>query len=235
VNKKFIFKATGTLVLAGMVFGGPAAEAADLFGSQSQGDGFIAGNAVDANVEAPLAVCGVGAAGAGEATGACRASGPLASSAEDMTTAAAQGDGVATGNAVALGADAPVAACGVGVPLIAGVGAGMCDATGPLATTGNDTTKATGEGDGVLAGNAVALGVDVPVAVCGLAVGLAGVDDGACDATGSLATTGDDTTNATAQGNGVGTGNAVALDADVPVAVCGGGLALLGVATGACG
>jgi hypothetical protein len=289
VNKKSILKAAGTIVFAGMVLGGPAASAADLVGSQGDGDGAVAGNAVDGNVDAPVAACGVGAVGGGVATGACDASGPLASSSDDMTsaigsgsgviagnaiavaadapiaacgvaagalgvasgackatgpladtgdgmtTAMAKGDGVLTGNAIDLDADAPVAVCGVGVPVVAGVGTGACKATGPLASSGKDTTAASAEGDGVLAGNAIAGDLDVPIAACGLAAGLAGVDTGTCDAKGPLATTGDDTTSATAQGDGVGTGNAVAIDGDVPVAACGGGVALLGVATGACG
>jgi hypothetical protein len=86
-----------------------------------------------------------------------------------------------------------------------------------------------------VAGNAIAGDLDVPIAGCGLAGTLGGVATGTCDATGPLATTGDDTTTASASGSGTGTGNAVALDADIPVAVCGLGVAVLGgVATGVC-
>jgi len=199
------------------------------------GDGFIAGNAIAADADIPVALCGIAGTVAGVATGVCHAHGPLATTGDDVTKARARGNGTLTGNAVALNADVPVAVCGVGVPVLAGVGTGVCDATGPLATTGNDTTKAEAEGDGLVAGNAVAGDLDVPVAGCGLGGTLAGVATGTCDATGPLATTGNDKTEAAASGSGTGTGNAVALDGDVPVAVCGGGLAVLGgVATGVC-
>jgi ChpA-C len=203
--------------------------------ASGEGDGFIAGNAVAADVDVPVAVCGAAGTLAGVATGVCKAHGPLATTGNDTTKAYAEGDGTGTGNAVAIDADVPVAVCGVGVPVLGGVGTGVCKATGPLATTGDDTTKASGEGDGFIAGNAVAIDADVPVAGCGLAGTLGGVATGTCDATGPLATTCNDTTTAKAEGSGTGTGNAVALDLDVPVAACGVGLAILGgVGTGVC-
>jgi hypothetical protein len=288
MNKKFLFKAAGTLMAAGLFMGGPTAEAADITGASASGDGFVAGNAIDGNLDVPLAACGVAAAGIGVATGVCEAwgplawtgddktwadgegngfiagnaiaadadipvalcgiagtvigvatgvceaHGPLATTGDDVTKAKAQGNGTITGNAVALNADVPVAVCGVGVAVLALVGTGVCEATGPLATTGEDTTKAEAEGDGLVAGNAIAGDLDVPVAACGIGGAGIGVATGTCDAHGPLATTGDDTTMAKAEGSGTGTGNAVALDADVPVAACGGAISVIGVATGVC-
>jgi hypothetical protein len=289
MNKKFLFKAASTLMVAGFLFGGPTAEAADVTGSQAEGDGFIAGNAGSGNLDVPLAACGVAGTGIGVATGVCepwgplawtgdektwamgegdgfiagnaiavdadvpvalcgiaataigvatgvcKAHGPLATTGDDVTKAKAEGSGTGTGNAIALNGDVPIAVCGVGVPVLVGVGTGVCEATGPLATTGKDKTEAEAEGDGLVAGNAIAGDLDIPVAGCGLAGTLGGVATGVCDATGPLATTGDDTTKASAEGSGTGTGNAVALDADVPVAACGVGVAVLAlVATGVC-
>jgi len=234
VNKKIVFKTAGTLMVAGMLFGGPTAQAADVTGAKAEGDGFVAGNAISGNLDVPLAACGVGAAGIGVGTGVCKTSGgPLATTGDDVTKARASGDGFIAGNAVALDVDVPVAACGLGGAVI-GVGTGVCEASGPLATTGNDVTKAEAEGDGFIAGNAIAADLDVPVAVCGVGVAGAGVGTGVCDASGPLATTGDDTTTATASGDGFLAGNAIALDADIPVAVCGLGLAVLGIGTGVC-
>ena len=106
-----------------------------------------------------------------------------------------------------------------------GVGTGVCKAEGPLATTGDDVVKATASGSGTGTGNAVALNLDVPVAACGLGGAVIGVGTGVCEASGPLATTGDNVTKATAEGDGFIAGNAIAGDLDVPVAVCGVGAA----------
>jgi hypothetical protein len=234
VNKKIVFKTAGTLMVAGMLFGGPTAQAADVTGAKAEGDGFVAGNAISGNLDVPLAACGVGAAGIGVGTGVCKTwGGPLAQTGDEKTWAEAEGDGFIAGNAVALDADVPVAVCGVGVAGI-GVGTGVCEAGGPLATTGDDVTKARASGDGFIAGNAVALDVDVPVAACGLGGAVIGVGTGVCEASGPLATTGNDVTKAEAEGDGFIAGNAIAADLDVPVAVCGVGAAGIGVGTGVC-
>ena len=47
---------------------------------------------------------------------------------------------------------------------------------GPLAWTGDDWTKAEAMGDGFIAGNAIAVDADVPIAVCGVAGTVAGDD-----------------------------------------------------------
>jgi hypothetical protein len=234
MNKKFLFKAAGTLMAAGLLFGGPPAGAADVTGAAAEGDGFVAGNAIDGNLDVPLAACGVAAVGVGVATGVCEPYGTLAWTGDDKTWAEAEGDGFIAGNAVALDADVPVAVCGVGAALI-GVGTGVCHAYGPLATTGDDVTKARAKGNGTITGTAVALTADVPVAVCGVGAGVLGIaGTGVCEATGPLATTGDDVTKAEAEGNGLVAGNAVAGDLDVPVAACGVGGAGIGVGTGVC-
>jgi hypothetical protein len=234
MNKKFLFRAASTLMAAGMLFGGPAAEAADVTGSQAEGDGFVAGNAVSGDLDAPIAACGVGVVGAGVATGVCEPWGVLAWTGDEVTKAWAEGDGFIAGNAVAADADVPVAVCGVGATLL-GVGTGVCEAEGPLATTGDDVTKAWASGSGTGTGNAVALNADVPVAVCGVGAAVLGIaGTGVCKAEGPLATTGDDVTKASGEGNGLVAGNAVAGDLDVPVAACGLGGAGIGVGTGTC-
>ena len=233
MNKKFFFKAAGTLMAAGMFFGGPTAGASDVTGSQAEGDGFVAGNAVSADVDAPIAACGVGGAGIGVGTGVCEPWGPLATTGDAKTWAEGEGNGFIAGNAIAAAADVPIAACGVGLAGI-GVGTGVCEAYGPLATTGDDVVKAWASGSGTGTGNAVALNVDVPVAGCGLGGAVIGVGTGVCEATGPLATTGDDVTKAYGEGDGFIAGNAVAGDLDVPVAACGVGGAGIGVGTGVC-
>ena len=234
MNKKFLFKAAGTLMAAGLLFGGPPAGAADVTGTAAEGDGFVAGNAGSGNLDVPLAACGVAAVGAGVATGVCEPYGTLAWTGDDWTKAEAEGDGFIAGNAIAIDADVPIAACGVAGTLL-GVATGVCKAYGPLATTGDDVTKAKAKGDGTIAGNAIALNGDVPVAVCGVGVAvLALVGTGVCEATGPLATTGDDVTKAEAEGDGLVAGNAIAGDLDVPIAACGIGGAGIGVGTGVC-
>jgi hypothetical protein len=76
----------------------------------------------------------------------------------------------------------------------------------------------TASGDGVLAGNAVSLDLDAPITLCGLIGVLVGAPAGGC------VTLGDpipDTTQAAASGDGVVTGNAIAVDVDLPVTVAG--------------
>ena len=55
MTKNLVFKTAGTLMVAGMLFGGHTAQAADVTGSKAEGDGFIAGNAVSADLDVPIA------------------------------------------------------------------------------------------------------------------------------------------------------------------------------------
>jgi hypothetical protein len=128
--------------------------------------------------------------------------------------------------------------------LAAGVAGGLVLAGTPAALAQEAPTTASG--DGVGAGNAIGLAIDLPVTVCGLGVVGAGVATGICGAapapggaTPGAATPGAGDTPggapvAQASGNGVLTGNALGIDIDAPITVCGVGGALLGVATGTC-
>lgn len=108
-KKKFLVRAASTLMAAGLVFGGPTAEAADVTGSEASGDGFVAGNAISGDVDVPLAACGVGVVGAGVATGVCEPDGTLAWTGDDKTWASGEGNGFVAGNGVAGDLDVPVA------------------------------------------------------------------------------------------------------------------------------
>jgi hypothetical protein len=137
MNKKFVCKTTGVLMLvAAVLMIGPPAQAAetdgplagtgsDIGSAMGEGDGVLAGNGVDVDLDVPIVACGVGVAGAGLGTGICHPGGPLATTGDDTTTANGSGSGVGTGNGVAVDADIPVVLCGIGVALL-GLGTGIC-------------------------------------------------------------------------------------------------------------
>jgi hypothetical protein len=106
------------------------------------------------------------------------------------------------------------------------------------------------EGDGIATGNDIDVGLNIPIAVCGVAVTLLGGDaQGLCPGTreaqalegsGSQATSAplavanNASTPASGSGDGIASGNGVNVNANVPVAVCGVGVAAAGDATGEC-
>jgi hypothetical protein len=112
-----------------------------------------------------------------------------------------------------------------------------------------------GGSNGVGSGNNVNVGLDIPVAVCGVVVTLLGGDaQGLCPTTreaqapegsgSQTASAGDQATSGTqsattpapssASGSGVLSGNDINVDAHVPVTVCGVGVAAAGDAVGNC-
>ncbi|HEV7762482.1 MAG TPA: chaplin family protein [Acidimicrobiales bacterium] len=248
--KKMMTRAAETALAAG-VAGGVLLIGASVAGAQeapttAEGDGVLAGNAVNADVDVPVTLCGVAASLLGVATGTCD-NPPAPPPQADTTVAQASGDGVGTGNAVGLDVDAPITVCGVGV-VGAGVATGVCNGGAPApqptlqaATAGSggggggDTTVAKAQGNGVLAGNAIGLDVDVPITVCGVGGALLGVATGTCalppPPPGGM---GGDKVVATASGNGLLSGNALGLNVNLPINICGIGVAVGGIATGDC-
>lgn len=83
-----------------------------------------------------------------------------------------------------------------------------------------DDTNSSSSGDGVLSGNSVSVSVDAPVTICGLLSALFGTSINSCTTLQpiSIGTAGN-STNAGASGSGVASGNAVAIDVDLPITV----------------
>ncbi|HMG45080.1 MAG TPA: chaplin family protein [Acidimicrobiales bacterium] len=75
--------------------------------------------------------------------------------------------------------------------------------------------------DGVLAGNVVNVDLDVPVTICGLLSALFGTGVNGC--TTLPISIGSDAAGSGAQGDGVVSGNALTLDADIPISLGGPG------------
>jgi hypothetical protein len=245
--KKIMTRAAETALAAG-VAGGVLLVGASVAGAQeaeppttAEGDGVLAGNAVNADVDVPVTLCGIAGALLGVANGTCDGA-PTPPPAQDTTVAQASGDGVLTGNAIGLDVDAPITICGVGV-VGAGVAGGSCNGGAPAAAPaaaagsgGGDTTVAQASGDGVLTGNAIGLDVDLPITVCGVGGALLGMATGSCalppPPPGGAG--GGDTVVAQAQGSGLLSGNALGLNIDLPINICGIGIAVAGIATGDC-
>jgi hypothetical protein len=242
--KKLMTRAAETALAAG-VAGGVLLIGASVAGAQeapttAEGDGTLAGNAVNADLDVPVTLCGIAGSLLGVATGTCELP-PPPPPAPDTTVAQASGDGLGTGNAVGLDVDAPITVCGVGV-VGGGVATGVCHGApapggpAPAGPGGGDTTVAKAQGNGTLAGNAIGVDIDAPITVCGVGGALLGVATGTCalPPTPPGGGTGGDTTVAEASGNGFLTGNALGLDIDLPINICGIGIAVGGVATGDC-
>jgi hypothetical protein len=232
--------AGGVLLLGSSVAGAQEAEPP----TTAEGDGVLAGNAVNADVDVPVTLCGIAGALLGVANGTCDGA-PAPPPAPDTTVAQASGDGVLTGNAVGLDLDAPITVCGVGV-VGAGAASGTCNGGAAPAASGSgggggpggggDTTVAQAQGNGFLAGNAVGLDVDVPITVCGVGGALLGVASGTCALPPAPpgGPGGGDTVVAKAEGNGFLSGNAIGLNVDLPINICGIGVAVGGLAVGDC-
>ena len=249
---KLMTRAAETALAAG-VAGGVLLLGSSVAGAQAEppttaeGDGVLAGNAVNADVDVPVTLCGIAGSLLGVASGTCEGP-PAPPPAPDTTVAQASGDGVLTGNAIGLDVDAPITVCGVGV-VGAGAASGTCNGGGAPAPAsaptsapaggggGGDTTVAQAQGNGVLAGNAIGLDVDVPITVCGVGGALLGVASGSCALPpqgGPGGPGGGDTVVAQAQGNGFLSGNAIGLNVDLPINLCGIGIAVGGLAVGDC-
>jgi hypothetical protein len=138
-----------------------------------------------------------------------------------------------------------------GVGLLAGVsllmfGAAPAGADAP--TTGPQSAQSSGDGDGFIAGNSGAAAIAVPIEVCGNGGGLGifggGGGLGLCEISlfssggDNAPTTGPQSAQTSAEGDGVGTGNSAGFTWATPVEVCGngvgGGGAGVGIGFGAC-
>jgi hypothetical protein len=247
--KKMMTRAAETALAAGVAGGvlliGASAVGAQEAPTTAEGNGVLAGNAVNADVDVPVTLCGIAGSLLGVATGVCE-NPPAPPPQADTTVAQASGNGLGTGNAVGLDVDAPITVCGVGV-VGGGVATGVCNGSpapqpGPLAAPmgqggGGDTTVAKAQGDGFLTGNAIGLDVDVPITVCGVGGALLGVATGTCTLPppppGGMWGGGDKVV-AEGSGNGFLSGNALGLNIDLPINICGIGVAVGGIATGEC-
>jgi hypothetical protein len=137
-----------------------------------------------------------------------------------------------------------------GVGLIAGLGL-LFVGTDPASaqegpTTGPQEAQSSAEGDGVLSGNSAAATIAIPIGVCGNAVGVGVAGGGGAlgiceldlfssgaDPEGVVA--GPQTAESNASGDGVLSGNSIAIPIAVPIDICGnavgvgvGGLGLAG-------
>jgi hypothetical protein len=91
---------------------------------------------------------------------------PAAHASDEPTTATGSGHGIGAGNAGAGSLDIPGTACG-----IAGAGAGNATGHCPsdVTTYEGAPSTATGSGNGIVAGNAIALDGEAPITFCGIA------------------------------------------------------------------
>jgi hypothetical protein len=122
--------------------------------------------------------------------------------------------------------------------LAAGLGLLFMCALPASADTGPQTAPASGQGDGILAGNAVGANVAIPVDIACNAngVGIFGVGFGFSACGKSQMNTGPQQGASSGQGSGIGTGNAIALNWASPITVrcnANGVGGLLGVGFGA--
>ncbi|HET7735787.1 MAG TPA: chaplin family protein, partial [Nocardioidaceae bacterium] len=206
-------------------------------------DGTLSGNQVDAEVEAPVELTGnqVTVIGdendsEGSTAGSCEDGG---ASSGDTTNG---DDGLLSGNQVDVEADAPVDASGNQVTVVGdentsgGTSDGGCgtaggsdgsDSDGASAPEGGDTTS--GE-DGVGSSNQLTLDPDAPVDASGNQVTVIGDDNQSGGSTGGVGSTdgaagGGDTTSGE---DGVGSGNQLTLDPDLPVDVSGNQVTVIG-------
>jgi hypothetical protein len=135
-----------------------------------------------------------------------------------------------------------------GVGLLAGLSVlflGGSPAGADAPTTGPQAAQSSGNGDGVLAGNSAAGNVAVPVEICGNGVGVGalvgfGGGLGLCEINvfssggDNAPTTGWQSAQSSAEGDGVLTGNSAAVNFAAPIEVCGNGVGV-GVAGGGFG
>jgi hypothetical protein len=138
-----------------------------------------------------------------------------------------------------------------GTGLLAGLSVllfGASPASAEAPTTGPQTAQSSASGDGVIAGNSGAATVAIPVEICGNGVGVGilggGGGLGLCEISlfssggDNAPTTGAQTAQSSAEGDGLGTGNTGAVTWATPVEFCGngggGGGAGIGIGVGAC-
>jgi hypothetical protein len=91
---------------------------------------------------------------------------PAAHASDEPTTATGTGNGAGAGNAGAGSVDIPGTACG-----IAAAGAGLATGHCPPEVTTYEGAPSTaeGNGNGIVAGNAVAVDGEAPITFCGIA------------------------------------------------------------------
>jgi sulfur relay (sulfurtransferase) complex TusBCD TusD component (DsrE family) len=159
-------------------------------------DGVLNGNQIYVPIQVPINVCGngVGVLGVGVGlSGAC-VNGAAHDVEESSRTEGAlqfsgDNDGVLNGNQIYVPIQVPINICGNGVGVL-GVGAGISGACFNGAAHDVEESKRTeglaqvsGDNDGVLNGNQIAVPIQVPINVCGNGVGVLGAGigvSGAC-------------------------------------------------------
>jgi|RhiMetdeSRZDD1v2_1073273.scaffolds.fasta_scaffold35372_8 ChpA-C len=164
--KKTLCKAAGVGLLAGLgvlVLGASPASADDpstgpqMADSSAEGDGVLTGNSIAAAIAAPIEICGnsvgLGVLGIGAALGVCDVSAPSMGHHPSPMPGLMGGQ---VGNLLGSPTGTPMP-----TPTPSNGGT----------TTGPQHVMSSAEGDGVAAGNSVAVPVAVPVEVCGNAIG----------------------------------------------------------------
>ncbi|MCW6007093.1 chaplin [Micromonospora sp. CPCC 205371] len=168
-------------------------------------DGVLNGNQIYVPIQVPVNICGngVGVVGVGVGlSGACfngaahdidddrkSRKGKESSRTEDALQFSGDNDGVLNGNQIYVPIQVPINICGNGVGVV-GVGLGVSGACFNGAAHDIEESERTeglaqisGDNDGVLNGNQIAVPIQVPINVCGNGVGVVGVGvgiSGAC-------------------------------------------------------
>jgi hypothetical protein len=92
----------------------------------------------------------------------------------------------------------------------------------------------TSDNDGALTGNQILADIDVPINVCGNAIGVLGDAEAACSITGGSGGSGGTDELTTSDNSGLGNGNQVDVPVEIPINICGNAIGVLGDAAAAC-
>jgi ChpA-C len=143
-------------------------------------------------------------------------------------------DGALTGNQAGVSLDAPIDICGNAVGVL-GDASASC-ATGGGSMGGAMEVGDSGDNSGVGTGNQVLVPVQVPINICGNAIGLAGNSAASCDAgSGNAGSYEAGLAGAQTSGNGGAlTGNQVLASVVAPITACGNAVGVLGDSAASC-
>jgi hypothetical protein len=252
----------GVLSAGALLFAGTAANAATF--NSAGNTGFLNGNQVGANVQAPIDVCGNAVGVLGFAQAAC-VGGSWATLGDDNTTLNSVGNsGLGNGNQIDAKVQAPIDVCGNAVG-VAGAAFAACHG-GSWATMGGGTSGGSSGGNAYTAvkahhkkantestpvtesttltsvgnvgagnGNQANAVIQIPIDVCGNAVGVLGAAQASCVG-GATATDngGSDTTMTSGFNAGLLNGNQANALVQIPINVCGNAVGVLGAAQASC-
>ena len=228
------------LVSAGFVLvaGAGAAQAAV---HSVDNDGILNGTQIVAPVQLPVNICGNAIGGLGDATAGCEGGATARhSAAASHSVTSTNNDGILNGTQIVAPIQAPVDVSGNAI-------GGLGDATAGSKGGATAHTKAASMGspasgvhsmdnDGILNGTQIVAPVQVPVNVCGNAVGLGGDAEAGCigGSTAKLASAPGMGGVHSAGNDGIANGTQVVAPVQLPVTVCGNAVGLLGDAVAGC-